>query len=86
MVLIVVFDLFAKYIAILYVMMVLSNFTVFMVFVFLATDPDFSRGDTQHYKWVYLIFQVAYGVCLALAVYPGTSCATGSVYCKSLSW
>lgn len=74
MVFIVIFDLFAKYIVILYLMMVVSNLAVFLVFVHIASNTSFGISKTPGFQVLHYGFIAAYVLCAALAIYPGTSC------------
>lgn len=73
MIMIVVFDMFAKYIIILYLMLLFSNYGVFLIFTFKAQNPDLGRdSQTQkRFKIVFYFFHVLFALAFIAAFIPG---------------
>jgi len=79
MIMILVFDLFAKYIMILYFMLLFSNYGVFLIFTFLIKNHRYGHGDDKQKNFSILIyiFHALYFVALVFGLLPtyGARCS-----------
>lgn len=88
MILLLVFDVFAKYIMLLFFMMLVGNSVIFRIFAHLLKDKDIPGSEeiNNRFKWAFHAIHAGYLITAIFAVQRnyGAFCEAGNVYRKRI--